>query len=88
MHKRASMLSATGSQIQDVICALQNVEVVFNDHDGVALLQQCVEGLKQFGDVVHVQARCGFVKHKQGVALSVATGEERRQFDALSLIHI
>ena len=38
MHKRASMLSATGSQIQDVICALQNVEVVFNDHDGVALL--------------------------------------------------
>ena len=85
MHKRAAVLSATGSQIQDVIRALQNVQVVFNDHHGVALLQQCVEGLKQFGDVVHVQARGGFVKHKQGVALSVATGEEGRQFDALCL---
>ena len=64
----AAVLSATGPQIQDVIRALQDVQVMFDDHHGVALLQQCVEGPKQFGDVVHVQTGGGFVKHKKGVA--------------------
>ena len=82
MHQACSVLSATGPKSR---CnpRTSNVQVVFDDHHRMALLQQRVEGLEQFGDVVHVQARGGFVKHKQGVALSVATGEEGRQFDAL-----
>ena len=83
MHKGAAVLSATGPQIQDVIRALQDVQVMFDDHHGVALLQQCVEGPKQFGDVVHVQTCGGFVKHKKGVALPIPTGKKSRQFDAL-----
>ena len=34
---------------------------------------------------MHVKPCRGFVKHKQGVTLTIATGEKRSQFDALGL---
>ena len=47
------------------------------------LLEQGVEGLKEFGHVVDVQSGRRFVKNEEGVTLSVPPGEEGGELDAL-----
>ena len=85
VHEATTMLAAARPQIEDVVCALEHIEVVLDDHDGVPLLEQGVEGFKEFGHVVDVQSGRRFVKNEEGVTLSVPPGEEGGELDALCL---
>ena len=48
--------AALGAYINNVIGHLDYVEVVLNDHDGVALVHQFVDDVEQVLDVLEVEA--------------------------------
>ena len=52
---------AFGPQIHNV-GGFHHVQVVLNDHDGVACFFQTLQNLQQLFDVMEVQARSGFVQ--------------------------
>ena len=79
----ATMLASAWAQIEDEICAFEDVEVVFNDHNRMSVFKQGIERIEEFGHVVHVKPCGGFVKHKQRVTLTIAAGEKRSKLDAL-----
>ena len=83
MDEIATMLASARAQIKYEVRTFQDVEVVFDDHDGMALLEQGVERIEEFGHIVHVKPCGGFVKHKQRVTLTIAAGEKRSKLDAL-----
>ena len=83
MNKGSPVLAASRTEVEDPVRAFQDVEVVLDDHDGVPLLEQGVEGFKEFGHVVDVQSGRRFVKNEEGVTLSVPPGEEGGELDAL-----
>jgi hypothetical protein len=45
-----------------VVGGLDNVEIVLDHHNRVALLDQSVEHFQQLADILEMQARGGFVK--------------------------
>ena len=85
MDQISSVLASARSQIEDEICTFENVEVVLNDHDGMALFEQGVKRIEELGHVVYMKPCGGFVKHKECVTLSVAAGEKCSKLDALRL---
>ena len=48
-----------------MVGALDDFHVVFDDDDGVTLVDQFIEGPKQSLDVVEVQARGGLIEDEQ-----------------------
>ena len=83
MHELSSRIASIGAQVDDVVGALDDVQVMLNHHHGMSLGYQGVERIQEFADVVDVKPGGGFVKHEQSVALAAPTGKERSQFDAL-----
>ena len=69
MNQVATCRSATWAEVDDPVGTFDDVEVMFNDHHGMTLRNQGMEGVKKLADVVNVKARGRFVKDKQGVAL-------------------
>ena len=82
-HQLSSLVSALRPQINDVVGMSNDVQVMFNDDNGVTLIQECIERNKQLLDIMCMQSGRRFVKHKEGVCLPVATGKEGGKFDAL-----
>jgi len=66
---------------QPVGCA-DHIEIVFDDDDGVAGIDETLQDFQQFADVGKVQSGGGFVEQVQGAA-GGATSEFAGQFDAL-----
>ena len=66
-----------------MVAHLQYVEVVLNDHHGVALLNEFVEDVDEHLNVLEVKAGGGLVEDVKGVARSNAS-QFGGQFDALS----
>ena len=62
--------------------ALDDVEVVFDDDDGVAVVGEAVQDLEEVADVGEVQAGGGFVEDVEGVA-GLAFAELGGELDAL-----
>lgn len=58
---RAAAAAAFRAYINDVISHLDHVEVMFDDHDGVALVYQFVDHVEQVLDVLEVEAGGGLV---------------------------
>lgn len=58
---RATANATLGTNINDVIGHLDHVEVVLNDHHGVAFVYQFVDHVKQVLDVLEVEAGGGLV---------------------------
>lgn len=85
VHELAAVLAAARTEVDHPVGALEDVQVVLDDHDGVALAEQGVERVQELGHVMHVQACGGFVEHEQRVPLTVAPGQESGQLDALGL---
>ena len=48
-----------------MVGALNHLLVVFNNHNAVAALNQCVKGHQQAVDVVEVEAGGGFVENEE-----------------------
>ena len=69
----AAVAAGFGAEVDEVIGGLDDLEVVFDDQEGIAGFDETVEDLEQHGDVVEVQAGGGFVENEQVVGL-VAPG--------------
>ena len=75
MNEGSPVLAASRTEVQDPVRAFQDVEVVLDDYDGVPLLEQSVERLEEFGDVVHVKPGGGLVKNHDWGAMDDGAGD-------------
>ena len=80
----SASFSSFGAEVDDVVGAFYHVEIVLNNDDGVAAVDELVERLHQGVYVVEMQACGGFIKNEQCVALFLST-QEARQLHALIL---
>src|SRR5699024_7502414 len=62
----AAAATAFGTEVDDVVGVADDIEVVFDDDDRVALVDEPLEDLQQLRDVLEVQARRRLVEHVDG----------------------
>ena len=74
----AAGIAAFGAEIDDPIGGADHIEIVFDDDDRVAALDELVERVQQRGDIVEVQARGRLVEKKQRALVGdrLACGED------------
>ena len=82
-HDQSAAIAAFGTEIDDPICALHNIKIVFDHHERVASVRESAEYAKQSIDISKVQACCRFIKDIQRASIRSACTEFRRKFDAL-----
>ena len=75
--------SAFGTHVDDIVGHFDDIEVVLNHDDGVALLDQSVEHTEQYADIFKMQSGGGFVEDVDRPT-GVALGKFGGQFDALT----
>ena len=61
-------MAALGSDVDHMVCIADDIELVLNDQNGVALVHQSVQDIQQHLHVLEVQARRGLVQDVKGVA--------------------
>src|ERR1700733_1878370 len=83
-HDVAAAIAALRPQVDYPIRAANYIQVVFDDQDARAVLDQSLEGRQQLGDVVKVQARGGLIEDEE-CAAARGLRQMRRQFHALRL---
>ncbi len=64
----AAALAAFGAEVDEPLGALDVVEVVLDDEDGIALVDEAVDAVEQVVDVGEVEAGGGFVESVERVA--------------------
>ena len=72
----AATVTAFKAEVDQVVRAGDDLQVVLDHQDAVAVLDQVVEGLQQLGDVVEVQARGRLIEDEERGLLLLALGEE------------
>ena len=70
-HDGAAFPSSFGSHVDDVVGEFDDIEVVFDDNDGVALVDKAVEHDHEGADVFKMQSCGGFVEDVECLALSL-----------------
>ena len=83
-HQCAAAASALGPHVDEVVGHLDDVEVVLDDDDRVALVDELLQHLQEHLYVVEVQPRGGLVEQVDGAAC-VALGQFGGQLYALAL---
>lgn len=87
-RSRADNRAAPGAtfrpQVDDPVGGLDDIQIMFNDHYGIALVAQAVKYLQQEFDVVKMQAGRRFIEYVQGPA-RVALGKLQGQLYPLCL---
>lgn len=81
-NNRPSSVAAVGAEVDDIVGNFDDVEIVFDDDDGVALLDEAVENGDEFCDVVCVKSGGRFVEDVDGFA-GGTTRKFGGKFDAL-----
>ncbi|MBP5300072.1 MAG: hypothetical protein J6Y80_01580 [Victivallales bacterium] len=66
------MVAALGSQVDEIVGGLDDIEVVFDDEDGVSLVAQFGEDLEELLDVGEVEAGGRFVQDVECMSLGPA----------------
>ena len=61
-----ALIASIWAEINHPIRAFDDVEVVFNDEDGMTRIHEALENLEQHAHVIEVQAGGGFVEQEQG----------------------
>src|SRR5277367_1601395 len=79
----AAFFAAFGAKINDPVRLFDDVEIMFDDQDGVAESDEAVEHVEKFFDVVKMQAGGGLVEDVER-ATGLALGKFTREFGALS----
>ena len=77
-HHFAATLAALGAEIDQMITLRNDVQIVFDEDDAVACINQLMQDLHQFVDIGHMQTRRWFVEHKERVLGCMCTGGWRR----------
>jgi hypothetical protein len=67
----AAAISGVRAEVNHPVRAFDDVEVVFDDEDGMAGVHEALENLKQHANVVEVQAGGGFVEEKQSSSIEL-----------------
>jgi hypothetical protein len=80
--------AAFGSEVDDPVGGFDDIEVMFDDDDGVSGIDETVEDIEEFPDVIEVESCGGFIEDVEGAtgggpdefaceldALGFATGE-------------
>jgi hypothetical protein len=67
-HDLAAAVAAFGAEVDDPVGGLDDVEIVLDHHDRVALVDQLVQHFQQLGDIVEMQARRRFVEDVERAA--------------------
>ena len=57
-----------GAEVDDPVGSFDHVEIVLDDDDRVALVDEAVEDFEQFGEVVEVEAGGRFVEEVERLA--------------------
>src|SRR5437016_14548930 len=83
-HDGAAFVAALGPEVDDPVGALDDLEVVLDDEQRMAALDELTERRDQLVDVVQVQAGRRLVEDEERVRLAVAA-EVGRELDALRL---
>ena len=78
----AAGTAALGAEVDDVVGALDEVEVVFDDDDGVACIHQLLQHLDEAVDISHVEAGSRLVEDIHGLTRAAA-GQLVGQLDTL-----
>src|SRR6516165_4768424 len=78
----AAALSAFGAKVDDPVGLLDDVEMVLDDEHGVAQIDEALQDVEEFADVVEMQAGGGFVEDVHGAA-GLAFRKFAGKFDAL-----
>lgn len=63
---------AFGAQIDDPVCGFDDVEIMFDDDDAVALLDEAVENFEEFADIFEMQAGGGLVQNVERLSSGAA----------------
>ena len=58
--------AAFGADVDDVVGGFDDLEIMFDDDDGVALVDQMMEDLKQFAHVFKMQAGGRLIENVEG----------------------
>src|SRR5215831_2296803 len=76
--------AAFGAEVEDPVRGLDDVEIVLDDHDGIALVAQPMQHVQQLCYVVEVQPGGGLVEDVERAA-GGALGQLARELDPLRL---
>ena len=79
-----SAAAAFGTEVEEVIDGLEDIEIVLNDDDGVAAVNEFLEDTEKDLDVFGVETGGGFVKDVESLSCGFL-GEFCRKFHALTL---
>ena len=63
----AASVAAFGSEVDEPVGAFDHVEIVFDDHQGVAGISESLENGEQLPDVVEVESGRRFIQDVEGV---------------------
>ena len=80
----ATAIATLRAKVDDPICRLDDIKVVLDDDNRVAVIPKSMQHTQQVFDVVKVQSRCRLIKNIQGVS-RVPFGEFAGELDALRL---
>src|ERR1700733_954709 len=78
----AAPFPALRARVEDVVGVADDVEIVFDDDDGVAEVGEVVKDFEEFADVVEVEAGGGLVEEVEGAA-GLAFGKLASKLHAL-----
>ncbi len=84
-HDRAATAAAFRSEIDDPVRRLDDIEIVLDDHNRVALIAQTMQHAEQLFDIEEVQAGRRLVQNIKRAARRSVFGQFLRQLHALRL---
>ncbi len=64
----AAFAAAFGSDVDDIICRLDDVEIMLDDEDRIALIDEFLQDAKEELNIGEMQSSSGFVENIEGVA--------------------
>ncbi len=64
-HHTAPAIAAFGPDVDDVVGGFHHVEVVFDHHDRIALIDQFMQHFQQLAHIFEMQAGGGFIQNIQ-----------------------
>ena len=73
------------TEIDDMVGGLNNVEIVLDDDDGMAGIDQTVQAVEEFLSIGEMEARGRFVEDVDDVASALQFAQQRGQLNALGL---
>lgn len=80
----AAAATTVGTEVEEVVHTLENIQIVLDDDHRVALIDKLLQNVEQYLDVFEVKAGRRLVKDVQRVAGRLSE-QLRRQFHSLTL---